>query len=120
MVPTGWVGLKAVPLRPNVKLDRHSLPEPERTKAAYDAPRNQLEVDLCQIWADILGLDKIGVTDNFFDLGGDSILSIKVVARVRELGLHLSATDIFTSQTVAQLAGIAVLPVRVPYTDAEP
>ncbi len=104
MVPTAWVELKALPLTPNGKLDRHSLPEPERTKAAYDAPRNQLEVDLCQIWADILGLDKIGVTDNFFDLGGDSIHLVLAVTRMQMLlGAKLPIRSVLERPSIRQL-----------------
>src|SRR5260370_28208030 len=83
MVPPAWVELESLPLTPNGKLDRRSLPEPEWREAGYEAPRSHVEAELCRIWGEALGIERVGIQDNFFDLGGDSILSIKVVSRSR-------------------------------------
>ncbi|HEU5160839.1 MAG TPA: amino acid adenylation domain-containing protein [Streptosporangiaceae bacterium] len=113
MVPTVFVALDALPRTPSGKIDRRALPAPPRQPAAgapYVAPRGPLEERLARIWADVLGLDRVGVEDNFFAIGGDSILSIQVVARARQAGLRLTAKDLFVHQTVAALAPV-VAPV---------
>jgi amino acid adenylation domain-containing protein/non-ribosomal peptide synthase protein (TIGR01720 family) len=110
MVPVAFVVLDALPLSANGKVDRRALPladvRPE-VETGYQAPRSGIESMLARIWADVLGLDRIGVQDNFFKLGGDSILSIQVVSRARQAGLNLSTKDIFLHQTVATLALVA-------------
>ncbi|WP_410581903.1 non-ribosomal peptide synthase/polyketide synthase [Amycolatopsis sp. lyj-108] len=109
LVPSAIVLLDALPLSPNGKLDRRALPEPmlDPTAVRRTAPRTEPERVLAGIWAEVLGLDEVGVEDNFFDLGGDSILSIQVGARARRAGLALSTSDLFRHQTVAALAGTA-------------
>ncbi|MDQ4092560.1 MAG: condensation domain-containing protein, partial [Actinomycetota bacterium] len=90
----------------NGKLDRKALPAPDvdTTQTGYVAPRTEVEQALAQIWAEVLGVDRVGVEDNFFGLGGDSILSIQVVSRARQAGLQLTPKDIFLYQTIAELA----------------
>jgi aryl carrier-like protein len=107
MVPAVFVILDALPLTPNGKLDRRALPAPELSAeptTEYIAPRTETEQALAQVWAEVLGVDRVGVVDNFFELGGDSILSIQLVSRIRKAGFLLSSKDIFFHQTVAELA----------------
>ncbi|WHT21650.1 non-ribosomal peptide synthase/polyketide synthase [Crossiella sp. CA-258035] len=107
MVPAAVLQLDLLPLNPNGKLDRRALPAPDWAAVAggeYVAPGNATERVLADIWAEVLGLDRIGVTDNFFAHGGDSILSIQVVAKARAAGLQLTSRDLFLHQTIAALA----------------
>ncbi|MFD4990308.1 amino acid adenylation domain-containing protein, partial [Streptomyces sp. NPDC058374] len=104
MVPSALVTLDALPLNASGKLDRRALPAPEPATTGYVPPRTPTEQTLCRIWAETLGLERVGAQDNFFSLGGDSILSIQVVSRARRAGLELTSRDIFTRQTVAALA----------------
>ncbi|VVJ19160.1 Polyketide synthase modules and related proteins [Amycolatopsis camponoti] len=108
MVPAVFVGLAELPLNANGKLDHKALPEPgARTETRYVAPRTSEETVLADIWSAVLGVDRVSVEDNFFGLGGDSILSIQVVARARQAGLGISSKDLFQHQTVAELARVA-------------
>ncbi|WP_455551124.1 non-ribosomal peptide synthase/polyketide synthase [Amycolatopsis azurea] len=106
LVPSAFVVLDALPLNANGKVDRRALPEPDFQPAASGgtAPRTEREAVLAGIWADVLGLDRVGVDDNFFALGGDSILSIQVSARARKAGLAITTADLFRHQTIAALA----------------
>ena len=108
MVPAAVVVLEALPLTVNGKLDTRALPAPEYQDAdRYRAPANAVEEILAGIYAQVLGLERVGVDDSFFDLGGDSILSMQVVARARAAGLMCRPRDIFVEQTVARLARVA-------------
>ncbi|WP_030020757.1 AMP-binding enzyme, partial [Streptomyces monomycini] len=107
MVPAAVVVLDALPLTPNGKLDRAALPEPQAAQDAEDhvPPGTPTEEALADLWADLLGVERVGIHDNFFDLGGDSILSIQTVLRMKvAFGLDLSPRDVLTAPTVAQLA----------------
>jgi amino acid adenylation domain-containing protein/non-ribosomal peptide synthase protein (TIGR01720 family) len=107
MVPSAFVVLDRLPLSPNGKLDRRALPAPDfgaAVGAGYVPPRSEVERVVAEIWAQVLGVERVGVEDNFFELGGDSILSIQVVSRARQAGLHLMSKDIFLHQTIASLA----------------
>nr|WP_030410856.1 non-ribosomal peptide synthetase [Streptomyces sp. NRRL S-1448] len=109
MVPSVFVPLTELPLTPNGKTDRRALPAPDPSTARtahHVAPRTDTERRIAQIWAEVLGLDTVGADDNFFALGGDSILSMQVVSRLRRTGLHLATKDLFTHQTVAELATV--------------
>ncbi|MFI0187757.1 non-ribosomal peptide synthase/polyketide synthase [Streptomyces sp. NPDC017082] len=112
MVPAAVVVLERMPLTPQHKIDRRALPAPERTVAAGRvAPRTDEERALAVIWAQVLGVDAVGVTDDFFDLGGESVLAARVLARVREeLGVRLSVRDVFTARTIAALAPLLADP----------
>ncbi|HEV8558082.1 MAG TPA: non-ribosomal peptide synthase/polyketide synthase [Actinophytocola sp.] len=107
MVPAAFVPLDKLPLTPAGKLDRRALPAPEglpELEDAYVAPRTEVEHALAGIWAEVIGVDRVGVLDNFFDLGGDSILSIQLVSRARRAGLRLTSKQLFQRQTIAALA----------------
>ncbi|HWF88403.1 MAG TPA: amino acid adenylation domain-containing protein, partial [Pyrinomonadaceae bacterium] len=106
MVPTAFVFLERLPLTLNGKLDRNALPAPDHLQSAgvFTAPRTDAEKLLAQIWSDVLGVERVGVHDNFFDLGGDSILSIQIVARANKAGLKLTPRQLFQHQTIAELA----------------
>ena len=106
MVPAAVMALDALPLTPNGKLDTRALPAPEYTADGYRAPGSPTEEILAGIYAQVLGLERVGVDDSFFDLGGDSILSMQVVARARAAGLLCRPRDIFVEQTVARLARV--------------
>ena len=108
MVPTAVVVLEALPLTVNGKLDTRALPAPEYQDVdRYRAPANAVEEILANIYAQVLGVDRVGVDDSFFDLGGDSILSMQVVAWARAAGVLCRPRDIFVEQTVARLASVA-------------
>ncbi|XLS29491.1 amino acid adenylation domain-containing protein [Flavobacteriaceae bacterium M23B6Z8] len=107
MVPRLWVGLDALPLTRNGKIDYGALPAPETdglSGEAYVAPESEAEQALATIWQELLGVAKVGVHDNFFDLGGDSIITIQVVSRLKRYGYHLKPKDIFENQTIAKLS----------------
>ncbi len=111
MMPSAFVLLKTLPLTPNGKVDRQSLPNPEQERSEladpFAAPRTPEEKALAQIWSQALGLKQVGIHDNFFTLGGDSILSIQVVAKAHQAGLHLIARQLFQHPTIAELAAVA-------------
>ena len=108
MVPAAVVVLAALPLTVNGKLDIRALPSPEYQDVdRYRAPAGAVEEVLAGIYAQVLGFERVGVDDSFFELGGDSILSMQVVARARAAGLMCRPRDIFVEQTVAGLARVA-------------
>ncbi len=105
MVPSVIMVLDALPLNANGKVDRKALPAPEFTsEQAYEAPEGETEQMLSTIWADVLGVARVGRHDNFFALGGDSILSLKVTARAARAGVHLTPRQMFAHQSVARIA----------------
>ncbi|AZM56921.1 non-ribosomal peptide synthetase [Streptomyces sp. WAC 01529] len=109
MVPSVFVPLDRLPLTPNGKTDRRALPAPGPAQAVdgpRTAPRTDTERRIARIWADVLGIEEVGADGNFFALGGDSILSMQVVSRMRRDGLHVATRDLFTHQTVADLATV--------------
>nr|AGS49328.1 long-chain-fatty-acid--CoA ligase [uncultured bacterium esnapd2] len=108
MVPAAFVVLDELPLTPNGKLDQKALPAPDfGAQATSTAPRDAVEETLAGLFAEVLGLGQVGVEDGFFDLGGDSIMSIQLVSRARRAGLTISPRDVFDRQTVAGLAAVA-------------
>lgn len=110
MLPAHYVSIDAIPLTSNGKVDKSALPDPTGAAGAlglgtdYVAPRNETERRIAEVWTAVLKRDRIGVDDNYFSLGGDSIKAIQVVARLREHGLKVEVLDIFRSPTVAALA----------------
>ncbi|HEX9733021.1 MAG TPA: amino acid adenylation domain-containing protein [Thermoanaerobaculia bacterium] len=118
MVPASFVALDALPLTPNGKVDRRRLPAPDVARRhgerPFVAPRNSTEAMLADLWAEVLGVERIGVHDNFFELGGDSVYGIQIAARANQTGrLELSPMAIFRHPTIAELAAIAAT-ARVP------
>ncbi|MGH3581842.1 MAG: condensation domain-containing protein, partial [Mycobacterium sp.] len=109
MVPAAVVVLEALPLTVNGKLDKHALPTPEYRGdgGEYRGPATAVEEVLADIYAQVLGVERVGVNDSFFALGGDSILSMQVVARARAAGVLCRPRDVFVEQTVARLAAVA-------------
>ncbi|CDP88242.1 linear gramicidin synthetase subunit D [Mycolicibacterium farcinogenes] len=105
MVPSVVVALDALPLTVNGKLDKRALPEPEYTGDGYRAPATAVEEVLVGIYAEVLGLDRVGTGDSFFDLGGDSLSAMRVISEVNSsLEADLSVRTLFDSPSVAQLA----------------
>jgi amino acid adenylation domain-containing protein len=113
MIPRRWVALSALPMLPNGKVDRSALPAPERGRTGmseeFVEPSTPTEIKLAEIWREIVGEKKIGIHDNFFNLGGDSIRSLRMVALAKERGLHLRIQQIFELQTIAELAKTILL-----------
>ncbi len=111
MLPRRWVFLDVLPLTPQGKVDRRALPEPggERPELSQEfaAPVGVVEELLAGIWAEVLGVDRVGRHDNFFDLGGDSIRSIQVLGQAREAGVGIALQDLFRTPSVAGLAAAA-------------
>jgi amino acid adenylation domain-containing protein/non-ribosomal peptide synthase protein (TIGR01720 family) len=110
MVPAAVVAVDVMPLTVNGKLDTRALPAPEyQDIERYRPPGDAVEGILAGIFAQVLGLERVGVDESFFELGGDSILSMQVVARARAAGVLCRPRDIFVEKTVAGLAGVAVV-----------
>ncbi|MFI1708376.1 amino acid adenylation domain-containing protein [Streptomyces griseoruber] len=108
MVPAGFAALDALPLTHNGKLDRDALPAPEITGAAGSrAPRTSVERTLCALFAELLDVDRVGIDDSFFALGGDSPLAVRLAARAREASVVIAPRDVFRHKTVAGLAEVA-------------
>ena len=117
MCPSAIVLLDELPLTPNGKVDRRALPAPDEVEsepeAGYVAPRTQVEELLAQTWGSVLHLDQVGVESNFFDLGGHSLLIIRLVSRVRDVfHVELQMRDLFDAPTVAQLAEVVEVKLR--------
>jgi amino acid adenylation domain-containing protein/non-ribosomal peptide synthase protein (TIGR01720 family) len=105
MVPAAVVLLDSVPVTPNGKVDRRALPEPDFSSAAAERPpTGTREESLCRLFAEVLGVDRVGVEDSFFERGGDSIIALQLVARAQRAGLGFELGEIFRHPTVAQLA----------------
>jgi amino acid adenylation domain-containing protein len=108
MVPSVIVPIEALPLTPHGKIDRTALPAPAGARptlgSAYAAPRTAFEATMAQVWADVLHVDRVGIHDNFFALGGDSMRTIQVQAAARERGVDVSLAQLMRDQTIAELA----------------
>ena len=108
MVPSAFVFMDQLPLTSNGKLDRRALPAPDASSLSqslqFIPPRTEVEATLSRIWGEVLGLQRVGIHDNFFDLGGDSILSIQIISKAATAGLRLTAKQLFQHQTIAALA----------------
>ncbi|NIF19972.1 non-ribosomal peptide synthetase, partial [Pantoea sp. Cy-639] len=105
MVPALFIHLDALPLSPNGKLDRKALPRPETQHSqAYAAPQGETETLLAAIWAELLGVERVGRDDSFFELGGHSLLAVTLTARLRRAGLQVDVRTLFGQPTIAALA----------------
>jgi len=109
MIPSAWVFLDAFPLAPNGKVDRLALPAPGGTRpvldAAFVSPRTPVEEALASIWAEVLGLDQVGIHDNFLALGGHSLMATQVISRVREaFHIEIPLRILFEKPTIGELA----------------
>ena len=119
MVPSEFVLLDGLPLNAHGKVDHRQLPPPEPMKTEggeYAAPRTAVEKILSRIWAGVLNVERVSIHDNFFALGGDSILSLQLIAQARRAGLYLTPRQLFQYQTIAELAIVATSyePVSAP------
>ncbi|WP_232835615.1 non-ribosomal peptide synthetase [Actinocorallia populi] len=120
MVPAAVVAMDALPLTANGKLDRRALPAPDFSAGVTGrAPRTPQEEAFAVLFAEVLGLERVGIDDGFFDLGGDSIIAIQLVSRARQSGLVVTPREVFQHQTVADLAAIA-RPASEDTVEAEP
>lgn len=110
MIPSAFVYVDAIPHTVNGKVDFPSLPKPTAVSSSkYIDPVSKSEVTLAKIWAEVIGVERVGTTDNFFSLGGDSILSIQMISRARQAGIHLQPKHIAKHPTIAELALVADL-----------
>lgn len=117
MVPGHFVLLEALPLTPNGKPDRHALPAPDQAKTRRRTAvtaRTPVEETLVRIWTEVFRVDSVDVHDNFFEVGGDSILSIQVTAKAKQAGLHLTPKQLFDHPTIAGLARTVATTRRIP------
>ncbi|WP_235941328.1 non-ribosomal peptide synthetase [Paenibacillus puerhi] len=107
MIPPYLTKLAQMPLTSNGKIDRKSLPEPDLNSQRaddYEAPRNEVEAKLADIWSEVLGAANIGITDNFFDLGGDSIKAIRVVSKLQKFGYKLEVKELFSHSSIKEVS----------------
>jgi amino acid adenylation domain-containing protein len=106
MIPTGWVILDILPVTASGKVDKKALPEPTRSSAAGEAPRNEVEVVLAGIWEELFGISRPGIDDNFFVIGGHSLAAMRMVAHIEKTwGIRLPVKTIFHFPTIRSLSG---------------
>ncbi len=111
MVPTAYVPLAAWPLTSNGKLDRKALPAPDAHacvgRTTYEAPRTPMEQAMAELWSQVLGVERVGVHDNFFDLGGHSLMAMRLIMAVQDmLGVDVSLRDLFEGPTIEQMLAV--------------
>ncbi|PYP88164.1 MAG: non-ribosomal peptide synthetase, partial [Candidatus Angelobacter sp. Gp1-AA117] len=107
MVPTAYVQLERIPLTPNGKIDRKSLPEPDKDirEQEYVGPRNATEETLCRLWQEVLRRERVGIYENFFNIGGHSLLAVQVISRIRQaFTVEMPLSVLFAAPTVARMA----------------
>jgi amino acid adenylation domain-containing protein len=118
MMPDAFVYLDSLPLTPNGKIDRRALPEPDITQqlaTSYVAPRTPTEEILANIWANVLGIEQVGIHDNFFEIGGHSLLAIQVNSRLREIfSLELPVHSLFEATTIEKLSQLLITKENKP------
>lgn len=114
MIPSSVIVLSHWPLSPNGKVDRSALPKIEELDATpFVPPRNDIEEGLAQIWCEVLGLNRVGIWDNFFQVGGNSLLAVRILARMeKKFDLPLSLSMLFTAQNIAELAQLVATQVN--------
>jgi fengycin family lipopeptide synthetase D len=117
ILPSHYMKIKEIPLTPNGKIDRKKLPDPggaARIVGDYVAPRNELEEKMAEIWKKELNLEQVGINDNYFTIGGDSIKSIRLISIInRELNKNLKIAELYVNNTIEQLAAV----ISKPETD---
>ncbi|NET72097.1 MAG: AMP-binding protein, partial [Sphaerospermopsis sp. SIO1G2] len=109
MVPAAFMVLSKLPMTANQKVDYRALPQPDfqtNTEDEIIAPRTLIEEKLVKIWSEVLRIDNVGINDNFFEMGGDSILSIQLISRAHQDGIQIAAKQLFKYQTIAELATV--------------
>ena len=110
MIPSHFVRLDVIPLTSNGKIDRDALPSPDdqrpHMEAHYVMPQTEVEINLTRIWSEVLSIAQIGIHDDFFELGGDSITNFQVISRAQKVGIRIHPTHIFKHHTVAELAAV--------------
>lgn len=121
MVPAAIMQIEKIPLTVNQKVDKKALPEPKLQKAAYVAPEGKTEEDFCAIFSSVLGIEKMSAEDDFFDVGGSSILAMKVVIAAEKSGYHIVYNDVFSYPTPRSMAAFIAggkekeeAPVQIP------
>ncbi|GKX65197.1 non-ribosomal peptide synthase/polyketide synthase [Inconstantimicrobium mannanitabidum] len=122
MVPTYFVQIENIPLTTNGKLDRRSLPEPNLgvSLTEYEAPRNEVEETLVRIWSELLGIKKVGINDNFFDLGGHSLKATMLMSKIhKELNREVPLKELFKSPTIKELGRYIESVEENPYSKIE-
>ncbi|MEM1243166.1 MAG: condensation domain-containing protein, partial [Cyanobacteria bacterium P01_H01_bin.26] len=121
MIPAKFIWLlNQVPLTNNGKVDRRLLPEPNWESDNIVTPQTEIEKTLAEIWTDLLPVESVGINDNFFDLGGDSILAMQIVSRAAQAGLVFLPKQLFQHQTIAELAAVAERSKTQPSVPQEP
>lgn len=110
-IPTQFVWMSAIPLTKNGKVDRAALPRPRLSRrdlsVDYSPPKSKVEIEIARLWQQILGVEEVGIDDDFFDLGGDSIVNIQIVAAARNKGIEITPQQIFDYPSIRQLASVA-------------
>ena len=109
MVPSAYARLEKLPLTPNGKINRKALPAPDGEAylaREYEAPRGELELTLATLWADLLKVNPIGRNDNFFEVGGHSLVAVALIEKMRRAGMHADVRAVFTARTLAELAAL--------------
>ncbi|WP_328940697.1 amino acid adenylation domain-containing protein [Streptomyces sp. NBC_00250] len=119
MIPAHFQRLDELPLTPNGKTDRRRLPAPELSATGDEAPRDEVEAALAAIWSEVLGVERVGVHQNYYALGGDSILMLRIRALAEKQGIRFALADLVLNPTVAGLAG-RVRTSAAPADAAEP
>ncbi|MCP4154562.1 MAG: AMP-binding protein, partial [bacterium] len=119
MIPSYIVLLEKIPLTPNGKLDRKALPEPGlQERETYVPPRNDIEKQLAKIWQEAMQVERIGITENYFNIGGDSIKAIRLINAVnREMDTGLTIPDLYQNDTIQQLAAQIAAKIKAPEED---
>ncbi|MBN1991918.1 MAG: amino acid adenylation domain-containing protein [Anaerolineae bacterium] len=124
MLPAIFVNLDDIPLTPNGKTDYRALPMPGpanlKSTADFVPPQTPTEKLLAQLWADVLGLEKVGIHDDFFELGGHSIVAIQIITRAYQAGLRVTPQQLFQYHTIAELAAVAEMAPVLPAEEDSP
>ncbi|MEE1281141.1 MAG: condensation domain-containing protein, partial [Acutalibacteraceae bacterium] len=120
MIPSYMMQIEVIPVTKNGKLDKRALPEIEvRTTREYVAPTTDMEITVCEIFGNILGVEKVGLNDSFFELGGDSIKAIRIVSKLRDNGYKITVADIMYHKIISKCINCIEIDQRMTYTQEE-